>query len=326
MEKIKDLTDRKFGRWTVKYNTGRIQKGNGEYFWRCICDCGNEKDVRYGHLLSGATLSCGCYKIEKMKSKVKDLVGQRFGRLTVNYDTEKRSHGKIGNVIWHCTCDCGNELNVLSNNLHTGDVKSCGCYQKEKASEDYLKELTGSRFGKLVVIKRVENYVQPSGQEKTMWLCKCDCGKEIKVRSNSLLHTQNAQKSCGCLLESFIVGKLKKYFSDNYNAKIEYRILRNPKTKQWLPYDIYIPKGKNKDINGIYIEVNGKQHYELNLLHKKMAKRNNTTPEQELKHLQRRDTLKKNFAQKSGSYIEVDLRKIKSVEQAIEYINIEEFL
>lgn len=54
-------------------------------------------------------------------------------------------------------------------------------------------ELTGMRFGKLLVIARVEN----SGDNRSMWLCQCDCGNEHKARGKLLKdgHT----KSCGCM-------------------------------------------------------------------------------------------------------------------------------
>ena len=55
-----------------------------------------------------------------------------------------------------------------------------------------LRNLTGQRFGKLIVIKRAENK-----DKETKWLCKCDCGKETVVFSANLL--RNHTKSCGCL-------------------------------------------------------------------------------------------------------------------------------
>lgn len=58
-------------------------------------------------------------------------------------------------------------------------------------------DLTGKKFGRLTVIKRVENRISNCGQSKTMFLCKCDCGKEVCVEGAKLRngHTQ----SCGCL-------------------------------------------------------------------------------------------------------------------------------
>ena len=59
-----------------------------------------------------------------------------------------------------------------------------------------FKDLTGKTFGRLTVIKRVENLVQPSGQQKTQWLCRCECGNTTKVTSSNLLRGHST--SCGC--------------------------------------------------------------------------------------------------------------------------------
>ena len=49
-------------------------------------------------------------------------------------------------------------------------------------------DLSGQKFGKLTVIKRVEDHITPSGQHKQLWLCRCDCGKDktISYKSESL--------------------------------------------------------------------------------------------------------------------------------------------
>jgi len=65
-------------------------------------------------------------------AKIKDLAGQRFGRLTVLYDTGER---KNGSVVWHCQCDCGNESDVGSDKLVSAHTTSCGCYQRQRAAE-----------------------------------------------------------------------------------------------------------------------------------------------------------------------------------------------
>jgi len=65
-------------------------------------------------------------------SSVRDLKGQRFGRLVVLYDTGERKHR---NVVWHCRCDCGNEVDVRGGDLASGNTKSCGCYNRERAAE-----------------------------------------------------------------------------------------------------------------------------------------------------------------------------------------------
>ena len=57
-----------------------------------------------------------------------------------------------------------------------------------------LKDLTGLKFGRLTVIKRVEN----NKHNQTCWLCKCDCGNEKIIEGYSL--TRGRTQSCGCLL------------------------------------------------------------------------------------------------------------------------------
>lgn len=57
-------------------------------------------------------------------STVKDLSGQRFGRLTV---IERAGSDKYKHVIWKCRCDCGEVRAVCSGNLLRGLTKSCGC-------------------------------------------------------------------------------------------------------------------------------------------------------------------------------------------------------
>lgn len=68
--------------------------------------------------------------------RVKDLTGQRFGRLTVIEQhgfTEPNKHG-IRYALWFCKCDCGNTCEVSSSNLGKS-TKSCGCLAKEHLSE-----------------------------------------------------------------------------------------------------------------------------------------------------------------------------------------------
>lgn len=77
-------------------------------------------------------------------------------------------------------------------------------------------DLTGQRFGKLTVIKRVENTKHGSAQ----WLCKCDCGNEIIVIGNNLV--RNHTKSCGCLKIEIQYETHKKY--NTYDLSGEYGI------------------------------------------------------------------------------------------------------
>ena len=42
-----------------------------------------------------------------------------------------------------------------------------------------FQDLTGQKFGRLTVIKRAEN----TSNNQAQWICKCECGKEIKIKA-----------------------------------------------------------------------------------------------------------------------------------------------
>ena len=58
-------------------------------------------------------------------------------------------------------------------------------------------DLTGCKFGRLTVISKLPSVkASPTSKAQSMWLCKCDCGREVPVRTSSL--TTGHAKSCGC--------------------------------------------------------------------------------------------------------------------------------
>ena len=66
-------------------------------------------------------------------------------------------------------------------------------------------DLTGQRFGRLVVLERAEN----NNYGQAQWLCLCDCGNKKIINGGSL--RKGATKSCGCIAKE----KLKKYNDAN---------------------------------------------------------------------------------------------------------------
>ena len=69
----------------------------------------------------------------------KDKTGQRFNRLVVLGDSGQR---KFKAVVWLCQCDCGQKTFVDTKSLTTGNIKSCGCLQREAASRMCKEERT----------------------------------------------------------------------------------------------------------------------------------------------------------------------------------------
>lgn len=87
-----DLTGMRFGRLLV-LSRDMDQSSKHDYYWRCLCDCGNEKSVTTGHLTSGTVSSCGCLR--------KAQAIERFKQAAEN----KVIHGEAGKTllygVWH---------------------------------------------------------------------------------------------------------------------------------------------------------------------------------------------------------------------------------
>ena len=76
--------------------------------------------------------------------KRKDRTGDKVGKLTVL----KELYKKGDSWLWLCKCDCGNEHITSAGSLGNGNVRSCGCLQKEKAKEMCLNRATHGHSGK----------------------------------------------------------------------------------------------------------------------------------------------------------------------------------
>lgn len=63
-----------------------------------------------------------------------EMIGKRFGRLTVLNETERRD--KNGNIYYECKCDCGKFVTVIGTSLRRKATKSCGCLNREKITKE----------------------------------------------------------------------------------------------------------------------------------------------------------------------------------------------
>lgn len=68
-----------------------------------------------------------------------------------------------------------------------------------------IVNLKGMKFGRLKVIK----YTNERKRRNVIWLCQCECGKIVKIKSNDLI--RGNIKSCGCLISSI---EFRKKISD----------------------------------------------------------------------------------------------------------------
>ena len=142
-----------------------------------------------------------------------DITGQKYNRLTVI----GLSHKDGKRYKWLCRCDCGNEITARADMLKNGDVKSCGCLNREVCKSFFLKPMVGKKFGRLFVLEQVtfENPIK--------YKCLCDCGNYATIPGGSLRNGHTT--SCGC-------------YNRELRSKIMTRFLRGYRKA----------KGKNPDI------------------------------------------------------------------------------
>lgn len=183
-----DLIGQRFGKLVVVERAKNNDRGNT--MWKCKCDCGKEKIALGYDLTHGRTVSCGCKAVGIPSANRQDLVGKRFGTLTVVSVCKDKTNNGI--VCWNCKCDCGVETIVRAGNLLSGHTTSHkGCVLRGR-SYNFI-DLTGERYGRLTVLSE-----HGKRDEKTLWLCKCDCGNTTFVKTDYL--RRGKTRSCGCLL------------------------------------------------------------------------------------------------------------------------------
>lgn len=130
-----------------------------------------------------------------MGRSVTDLLGQRFGALTVR----ARIPTHKPHAYWLCACDCGNTTTTRGDTLRVGRAQSCGCVISDarrdairKIGRAHLQDLIGRQFDRLRVASRA-----PNRSGRIYWTCTCSCGGGVTVLSSNL--TMNRTRSCGCL-------------------------------------------------------------------------------------------------------------------------------
>lgn len=136
--KAENLIGKKFNALTV---IERVIDDEDHVKWKCQCDCGNITILRPDSLKSGHTKSCGCLQKQHISQlNASNLVGQRFGRLTVTKRSVKKDSN--GQYYWFCDCDCGTRNKEISgHDLVSKGTYSCGCV-RSKGEEKIASLLT----------------------------------------------------------------------------------------------------------------------------------------------------------------------------------------
>lgn len=81
-------------------------------------------------------------------SKLRDLTGEVFGRLTVIKRADNViAYNGVQEVMWHCVCSCGKSTISRGKTLKSGYAESCGCLRREITSKNTTTHgKTGLRY------------------------------------------------------------------------------------------------------------------------------------------------------------------------------------
>lgn len=93
------------------------------------------------------------------------------------------------------------------------------------------EDLTGKQFGRLIVLKRADDYIDSQGRHRLCWQCQCMCkDKTILDVPDNRLKTGNT-RSCGCLHKEQLAERSKKQFKkyNDYEVQEDYVIMYTTK-------------------------------------------------------------------------------------------------
>lgn len=150
------------------------------------------------------------------EKKRENFTGKTFGRLTGvgSCSGEPR--------YWLFDCSCGTKgFRSRKDSVKAGLIRSCGCLLKETASArgklfgpKTSVDLTGHRFGKLVVVER-----RGSKKGNAVWLCRCDCGGQKEAMAGVLVRGDVASCGCAILNRETVRSEEARKRSGAYNAR-----------------------------------------------------------------------------------------------------------
>lgn len=196
---------------------------NNKKYYKCKCDCGNEKFIQVATIKSKRIRDCGCGEFARTR-----LIGKRFGKLLV-INATRDSNAKKKNIICICQCqECGKIKKVVSSKLTSLETSSCSCAKKIDFSK--YKNKT---FGKITILDLVN-------EDKKIVSCKCDCGNVFETVLYRLTSTPQSVISCGkCGTKTNILIKSDK----TRLLGVYHHIIRRCYNKNSIDYKWYGGKG-----------------------------------------------------------------------------------
>lgn len=190
--KIKKLKDKiigeKFGALEILDVTGeKLENGKQKrMFVEVGCECGEIKEMPFYNIERGSYKYCS----NECPAKSGFYIGQQIYNLTITGDLGiRKDYRNKGRRFVNTICVCGKGREVQLNKLKSGSIKSCS-----KHCPMYLTDIIGEKYGYLTVLEELKR----TNDNERLFLCKCDCGKEVSKRMNKLTsgHTKYCWHDC----------------------------------------------------------------------------------------------------------------------------------
>jgi hypothetical protein len=165
--------------------------------------------------VEGAAQLLGCqsyqvtYALKKYELKLKelgltinghsrlDIVGHRFGKLTVLKDSGQR---RAGYILWECQCECGRKVYRTTDQLtykrFNSGVPQCESCRTQSVAQRFNKDKSGQIINDLKILRQLP---KRTSNGTVIYECEClNCHKIIPVKSCLLSSNSISQLSCGC--------------------------------------------------------------------------------------------------------------------------------
>lgn len=128
----------------------------------------------------------------------------------------------------------------------------------------FASDMTGQKFFHLTVIRRCENFISKSGNSFAQWVCKCECGNQIKAKGADLRRGYRKKCSPQCPKFGHRIGDaaFNNVYRDMKRGAIRRNIIWNLskiQVKEITSKDCYycgispIQSSRRMDLNGDYL-------------------------------------------------------------------------
>ncbi len=165
------------------------QRKDGSYYYISCKECYNKYQNQY-NLKIGKTQTT--HNLPK-----NNLLGQKFGLLTVIEYSGKKQLKNRKRHVWLCNCNCGNQKIILDHSLKCGKTRSCGCLSKSSGKNSALytgfEDISGKVWSKIKSGAKSRN-LEFSISVKYAWNLFLEQNRQCSLTGRDLVFAETSEK------------------------------------------------------------------------------------------------------------------------------------